>query len=430
MNTNNIKKLFSGKLWVVLVYEFRKMAFNKTFVILTVLGPFLFAAISILPSFIAMKTMDRTGDALKVGIFLESSELVPLVEELIVPVFAQQGWKISVSQDKEELRAKVLDKSLEGFLNIPVGFPSEASLASLGWYSKSTTDISVFSLIEKSLSSILSAQRIKSSGLDEVFIRSLTVNVSLPVYKVSDSIDKDGKTTGESDFIAAMLTSVVFCMLIYMTVLLYGQQVGRSVVAEKSSKIVDVLLSSVSSEKLLYGKLLGIGLAGIIQYAIWISFALVIIHVVGPLVHFVLPIEISGDKFVFLLLFFIGGYLLYSSIYAACGAASEDDQHMAQLSMPVLIFLIIPIILLQYFIQQPDSIVTVFCSYFPFTSPMVMLMRTLVTDVSVWAVMLSLIILALSIMLMTRLAGKIFRTGILMTGKNFSFKDIAMWIKS
>lgn len=430
MNTQKIKKAFSGKLWVVLVYEFKKMAFNKTFVILTILGPFLFAAISILPSFVAMKTMDRSKDALKVGVFLESEQVLPVAEKLLFPAFEERGWTLYLSDDKEELRSKVLDKSLEGFLIVPVGFPSEESLLSLGWYSKSTTDIGVFDLIEDALTSIVINQRILNSGLDEIYLRSLSVGVTLPVYKVSETIGEDGKSTNQGDFIAAMLTSVAFCMLIYMTVLLYGQQVGRSVVAEKSSKIVDVLLSSISSEKLLYGKLLGIGLAGIIQYAVWISFAVIIIHVVGPLVNFVLPIEISSDKYVLLLLFFVGGYLLYSSIYAACGAASEDDQHMAQLSMPILLFLIVPIILLQYFIQQPDSLLTICLSYFPFTSPMVMLMRTLVTEVSLWSVMLSLLILGVTIMLMTRLAGKIFRTGILMTGKNFTFKDIALWIKS
>ena len=174
----------------------------------------------------------------------------------------------------------------------------------------------------------------------------------------------------------------------------------------------------------------GIGLAGLLQYSIWISFAILTINVVGPIVGFSLPISLSFDKFVLLLVFFLGGYLLYSAVYAACGAASEDDQHMAQLSMPLIILLIIPMVMLQFFIQQPDSLVAVIFSYFPFTSPMVMLLRTLVSDISIWAVLLSIGILVISIMLMTRLAAKIFRTGILMNGKNFTFKDIALWVRS
>lgn len=143
MNTKNIKKAFSSKLWVVFVYEFKKMAFNKTFIILTILGPFLFAAISILPAFVAMKTMDRSKDALKVGVFIESEQVLPVVESLLIPAFEERGWSAYLSSDKEELRSKVLDKSLEGFLTVPVGFPSDDSLLSLGWYSK-IQQISVF----------------------------------------------------------------------------------------------------------------------------------------------------------------------------------------------------------------------------------------------------------------------------------------------
>ena len=219
-------------------------------------------------------------------------------------------------------------------------------------------------------------------------------------------------------------------MLIYMTVILYGKEIGRSVVAEKSSKIVDILLSSVRSEDLLYGKLLGIGLAGLLQYAVWIGFAVTILNVVGPAFHLQIPVIISMDKFGWLVLFFIGGYLLYSSLYAACGAASEDEQHMAQLAMPVIFLLIIPMVMLQSVIQQPDSILSVILSYFPFTSPMVMMIRVLVSPIPVWNVLISLGILGFSVFAVVLIAARIFRIGIQMSGKNFSIKDMASWFKN
>lgn len=419
-----------SKFAVVAAYEFRKMAFNKTFVITTLLGPFLLAAITILPSLIAMKSIDRSGEALHVGIHAADEASRANAELLLVPAFTEMGWVPVVSGDASSLRASVLDKTLDGYLELPASFPKDDGTGTPGWYSKSTTDVGVFSAVEDVVSGIIVSARIAASGSDEVYVRSLVKPVSLSVYKVSSSAEEDGSETGEGDFVGALLTALAFCMLIYMTVLLYGQQIGRSVVAEKSSKIVDILLSSVRSEDLLYGKIFGIGVAGLLQYAVWISFAAILLGVVGPAVNFEIPVHVGMDKFVWLVLFFIGGYLLYSSLYAACGAASEDDQHMAQLAMPILIFLMVPMILLQAFIQRPDSIMSVVLSYFPFTSPMVMLIRTLVSPVEIWKVALSLVLLAVTVLATGKLAAKIFRTGILMTGKNFTFKDIARWLRA
>ena len=415
---------------VVLKYEFKKMAFNKVFVIITLLGPFLLAAVTILPSYIAMKTMDRSKASLHIGIYSQDDAVRGKAGELIVPLISAKGWISFVSGDETELRAQVLDEKLDGYLSLPENFPSVDAKGNFGWYSKSTTDVSVFGAVKEIVSSVVVSARLSAASVDESLVRTLMAPVEVPVYKVSASAADDGTVTNENDFIGAMITALTFCMLIYMTVLLYGQQIGRSVVAEKSSKIVDILLSSVRSEELLYGKLLGIGLAGLVQYGVWIGFAVLIIGVVGPAVNLQIPVNIGMDKAVYLVLFFIGGYLLYSSLYAACGAASEDDQHMAQLSMPILVFLMMPMLLLQMFIQQPGSPFAVVLSYFPFTSPMVMLIRTLTSDIALWQIALSLLVLALSVAVMVKLAAKIFRVGILMTGKNFTFKEILVWLRS
>jgi len=419
-----------SKMVIVLAYEFKKMVWNKTFIITTLLGPFLLAAITILPSVVAMKSMDRSSQRLNVGIYAPDETAKANAELLIVPAFSRMGWNASVSTDEAVLKASVLGKSMDGYLHIPSTFPYESPTGDIGWYSKSVTDIGVFSAIENQVSDIMVSARLIKAGADEKYIRSLVKPVSIPVYKLSSTAGEDGKKTGTGDFLGIMFTCLGFCMLIYMTVILYGKEIGRSVVAEKSSKIVDILLSSVRSEDLLYGKLLGIGLAGLLQYAVWIGFALTILNVVGPVFHMQIPVIIGMDKFGWLVLFFIGGYLLYSSLYAACGAASEDEQHMAQLAMPILFLLIIPMVMLQTFIQQPDSLLAVILSYFPFTSPMVMMIRVLVSPVPVWNVLTSVGILAVSVFAVVLLAARIFRVGIQMSGKNFSFKDIVAWIRN
>jgi len=415
---------------IVLAYEFKKMVWNKTFIITTLLGPFLLAAITILPSAVAMKSMDRSNQRLNVGVYAPDETSKANAELLIVPAFNRMGWNARVSSAEDALRDAVMEKTLDGYLRIPSSFPFESSAGELGWYSKSVSDIGVFSAIENQVSDIMVSARLVKADADEKYIRSLVKPVSIPVYKLSSTAGEDGKMAGEGDFLGIMFTCLGFCMLIYMTVILYGKEIGRSVVAEKSSKIVDILLSSVRSEDLLYGKLLGIGFAGLLQYAVWIGFALTILNVVGPAFHMQLPVIIGMDKFGWLVLFFIGGYLLYSSLYAACGAASEDEQHMAQLAMPILFLLFIPMVMIQAFIQQPDSLFAVILSYFPFTSPMVMMIRVLVSPVPVWNVLMSVGILAVSVFAVVLIAARIFRVGIQMSGKNFSFKDIAAWIRN
>jgi len=419
-----------SKISIVLAYEFKKMVWNKTFVLTTLLGPLLLAAITVLPSLVAMKSLDRSGQRLNVGVYAPDEKSGANAESLIAPVFGRMGWNTRVSSDETALKDAVLAKSLDGYLRIPSSFPDESPSGDLGWYSKSVTDISVSSAIEDKVSDIMVSARLVKANADERYIRSLVKPVSVPVYKVSSLAGEESKKTGTGDFIGIMITSLAFCMLIYMTVILYGKEIGRSVVSEKSSKIIDILLSSVRSEDLLYGKLLGIGFAGLLQYAVWIVFAVTILNVVGPAIHLQIPVVIGMDKFGWLVLFFIGGYLLYSSLFAACGAASEDEQHMAQLAMPVIFLLIVPMVMLQAVIQQPDSIFAIVFSYFPFTSPMVMMIRILVSPIPVWNILISLGILAASVMGVVVLAARIFRVGIQMSGKNFSFKDIATWIKN
>lgn len=419
----------NSKLLVVLAYEFKKMAMNKVFLIITLLGPFLLAGITVVPALIAVKTLDRTGNELGIGILAPGESLQKNAASLLVPAIEAKGWKPLVSDSEASLRARVLDGSLDGYLKLPPAFPSEDVGSSIAWYSKSSTDLVVFSAIEKIVSSLVISDRIAKASLDETYIRSLVENVQMTVYKVAALEEKDGKESTEGDYLAALMTGVVFCMLIYMTVLLYGQQIGRSVVAEKSSKIIDILLSSVDARDLLYGKILGIGLAGLVQYAAWIGMALIVFEIVGPAAGLPLAVSVSPDKFAWLFAFFLGGYLLYSSVYAACGAASEDDQHMAQLSIPVLLFLMFPVFLMQTFIQMPDSPFAVALSFFPLTSPMVMLIRILSSDLPLWEPLVSIALLFASVIGLGSLAAKIFRTGLLMSGKNFSFKDIALWLK-
>jgi ABC-2 type transport system permease protein len=144
--------------------------------------------------------------------------------------------------------------------------------------------------------------------------------------------------------------------------------------------------------------------------------------------NFVIPVQLSFMNFVYLGIFFILGYLLFASCYAAMGSASEDEQHMAQLSTPFILFLIGPLVLMSGMVQKPDSLLSVVFSLFPLTSPMSMLAIATTGQASPGRILLSIAILIVSIALVIRLASKIFKTGILMTGKNFKLKEILRWL--
>jgi len=181
-----------SKISIVLAYEFKKMVWNKTFVLTTLLGPLLLAAITVLPSLVAMKSLDRSGQRLNVGVYAPDEKSGANAESLIAPVFGRMGWNTRVSSDETALKDAVLAKSLDGYLRIPSSFPDESPSGDLGWYSKSVTDISVSSAIEDKVSDIMVSARLVKANADERYIRSLVKPVSVPVYKVSSLAGEEG----------------------------------------------------------------------------------------------------------------------------------------------------------------------------------------------------------------------------------------------
>ena len=238
--------------------------------------------------------------------------------------------------------------------------------------------------------------------------------------------------------------------LIFMFIIIYGNMIMRSVIEEKTNRIVEIIISSVKPFELMLGKILGTSLAGLTQFAIWIVIGGVLLalapsffevntsaqavqgagnvseinNIVATLYHF--PF---AETFVVFLLFFIGGYLLYSSLYAMIGAMVDNETDTQQFLMPILL----PLILAFYVgmfsvIEEPHGTISVVFSYIPLTSPVVMLMR-IPFGVAWWEVAISLVILYLSFFGIIKLAAKIYRIGILMYGKKPTYKELWKWLK-
>ncbi|HQL04015.1 MAG TPA: ABC transporter permease [Treponemataceae bacterium] len=411
-----------SKTLVILKHEFKKIAATKTFVVTTILGPFLLAAMMFLPALTSVDSTDRSGESINMGMYVSNPDnaYVKANTDALQAVFAQMGWIIHKEENRDIVHQKAMNGELEGYVSI------ESDKVS--YYSENTGDIYVTSVIENVVSEIQIAQRLTERGLDVQEVKSLMTPYKLPIFKIAAESGEATESDGMTDYLVALLVPMCFAMMIYMSVLLYGQMIGRSVVTEKTSKIVDVLLSSVKPSQLMIGKIFGVGLAGLLQYGIWILFAVAGLQIAVIGFDFVVPVQLSIMNFVYLGIFFVLGYLLFASCYAAMGSASEDEQHMAQLSTPFILFLIAPIILMTGMIQNPNSLMSTVFSLFPLTSPMSMLAIATTGQAPLWKILLSIGLLIAAIILVIHLASKIFKTGILMTGKNFKFKEILRWL--
>jgi len=399
--------------------EFRMTAANKAFVIITLLGPFLLLAVTVLPTLLAQREDGiREGTSVAV-VGLEDNHWTALKE-------AAGAAGLSLRQgnpgDAEALKEEVRQGHLNGLLLLPENYLEADSFP---YYSETGTDIALSQTLEGLTARIITAERMAREGLDPSIIENLSRPPRFRVLKASSGDAEEGQ-----DFLSIMLTCIAFMMLIYMTVLLYGQMIGRSVIKEKSSKTVEIILSSVTPGDMMFGKLLGIGLAGIIQYTFWITLALALSRLILPGLGVETTISgVTPSNMAYLGLFFVLAYFLYSGCYAAIGSGAEDEQHMGQLGMPLLLFLIVPMVMISSIVMNPGSPFTVGLSFFPMTAPLVMLMRIIIAPPPWWQILLSIILIAVTTLLVVAAAARIFRVGILMTGKRHTLKEMLRWMR-
>lgn len=406
-----------NKLLTVARHEFKKTVANKAFIIITILGPFLILAVTILPGLLAMKQNGGTGG--KPLLVKTGSEMV---WEYLEPTLLATGYESKRVDSLEDAKDEVLAGNYPGLVEVPAGWPDEASR----FYSKTGTEIYVYSTVESVLDGLATQLHMSEIGLSAEDLSKLLSKPGLTVMKLNP--DKGEIEKSEMDYISVLMASMAFSMLLYMTVLLYGQMIGRSIVLEKTNKTVEIMLSSVSSRQLMYGKIIGLGMAALLQYGVWMAMAGIAIKFIGPSLNLSMPETLSISNMAWLIVFFLLGFFLFSSAYAAIGAAAEDEQNMAQLAWPFIIFLMIPMFTATSIVNNPSGPFATILSLFPLTSPMVMLIRILVATPGWIEIALCIIILIASIVGAGNLAARIFRTGILMTGKKFTWKEIIHWL--
>jgi ABC-2 type transport system permease protein len=403
-----------GKLARIIRMEFRLTAASRIFIVFTILGPFLISAVTILPGVLSGSGGALGSPVTRVALLGAEprfvQEIAPLVQKANIQVSAAQG-------SVESLNSLVQAGAYDGYVVLPSDL---LDVTRLEYVSKNPADFRVVGVLQGVIGQVLAARRLVQAGVSASDIAALSTPLSVEARQLTRS----GKTRNSPDFITILMTGLTLAMLLYVTVILYGQAIGRSVLTEKTSKTVEIMLSSVRPMDLLFGKILGKALAGLLQYGFWVTISAALVKVIGPRYGVSIGAGLSAGTLAWLVLFFILAFFLYCSLYAALGAASEDEQHLSQLAWPVVVFLVIPLALISTIITTPRAPVVIGLSLFPLTAPIVMFLRILVGAASSWEILISLVLIVAATGAVIWLSARIFRVGILMSGTRFTFREV------
>jgi len=287
--------------------------------------------------------------------------------------------------------------------------------------------------LESTLSSLVTAARLEAAGVDPGLLTRARQGITLTTTKVSGS-----QATGES---SAQSFSLAYFMavILYMAIVMYGVNVKSSVLEEKTTRIVEVLVSSIHPFPLLLGKVVGVGAVSLFQFLLWGVAAKGLLGVRSalgghwtafdtPVPLFQMP-HVSGATVLIFLAYFIGGFFLYSAMFAAVGAMSSSEQEAQQAQQPIVYLLVVAFLSMFALLNDPESVLAVTLSLIPFTSPIAMPVRWAAGDLPAVELAASLVLLVVGIVVATWVAARIYRVGILMTGKRPSVRELVRWVK-
>lgn len=419
-----------GKLWTVIRREYRERVLTKWFVFVTLFGPLFFAVIMILPGLLSVREMRTTTvasgrivDATGAGLGERVAQKLggERVEVVTVPPEAVATLEDSLLRD-------VIARKFTGYLVLD----SATMAGRLARYAgRNAGSVGQMERLEDAVRSALLESRMDAAGIGPETAAALTrVRVNLAAERVTN----DGK--GGSGIISAIF-GIVIAVMLYMSIMLYGQAILRGVLEEKTTRVAEVVMSSVSADTLLAGKVIGVGAVGLTQYAVWALSGFGIWAVrdrilsamgAGELPAVSLP-SIDPFALVALLLFFLLGYTLYASLFAAVGAMVGSQEEANQAAQPVVMLLILSIIFVQPVATNPTGGMAQVMSLLPFSAPVIMPARMAGSQVSTLEIVGSLLGVALACAVCIWLAARIYRIGLLMYGKRPSLRELGRWVR-
>lgn len=415
----------ASKIAIVIEREYRTRVFKKTFIITTLLMPLLMVAVTTIPALMVIwgEKTDRQVITVvdKTGLYRDA---LPSTEQFEF----RYTEEASVAQPPTDENSEVT-----GMLEIRQDLSEDPKAITL--FSFKTLPKGVEEYINSKLSEHITRQKLLSHQIDSIesIVASSQTTIAANTYKMNE----EGETELTSSTLSQIL-GILLAMMIYFFISMHGGSVLQSVMEEKKSRIMEVMISSVRPFDLMMGKIIGVGLVGLTQVALW-GILSVILSQVGlvALSGFVaagaledVGMLFNGISFVQItlnfVLYFIGGFLLYASIYAGLGSAISSDEDAQGIVWPVMVLMMVAFYTGLACAESPESTLAQVASYIPFTSPVVMMIR-IPYGVATWEMLLSLAVLYASFTLMVFVGARIYRVGVLMYGKKPTLKEIARW---
>lgn len=423
-----------NKMWTAMRREYLSRVKTKGFIIGTILFPVFLGVMFVVPALMAslksdkpkqIAVIDQTGEVLD-SLSVALSDKNEAGERLynLVPYDAHD-----LEATKNTLSATVEAGGLDGYIIIPAAIFDQGVAE---YYGKSVTNFGENRSMQDAISRVVTEKRIQRSGLESEKVRQLVQRVDLQTFRVNAG-GKEEKDEGATFVIAYFLG-----FFIYMAMFIYGALVQRSVIEEKTSRVIESVISAIKPFHLMAAKIFGVGAVGLTQFMIWalvmglLSFyGVQVASLFAPKAAVAqqgLP-SISLGILFFFVLFFVLGYFLYATIYAGVGAMVNSEQEAQQMMLPISMFIIAPILLIMYVIGNPSSQASVILSLVPFFAPILMLARIVVETPPVWQILLCLALLAGTIVGLIWLVGRIYRVGVLMYGKRPTLPELMKWIR-
>lgn len=437
--------MYMNKILLIIQREYKTRVLKKSFWISSLLAPVLIAAIYAIPIWLAMRDKEvKRVELLDLSGLYQKKDLVDKEVEFTF-----------IKGNELDLKKKFASKGYDALVCIPQNLLTNPKGVHI--YSAKNIGLSLKSSVEKLIQNKVRQELLLKAGISSQIYENTQVDVDSETITVSTDGQEKSSSSG-----GAMILAGIMGLVLYSTILLYGSQVMNGVIEEKSSRIIEVIISSVKPYQLLLGKIIGIGLVGLTQFLLWIVLTIGLTQITStffvgktkttasqikqldqgtqasvitkneaysPMSEVTKVLESTNIPLVlasFLFYFFVG-YLLYSSLFAAIGSAVESATDAQQFTFIVMIPIIVSFLMAQYTMQDPDSNIAFWASMIPFTSPINMMVR-LPYGVATWELVLSMTLLVLGFLGFSWLSARIYRVGILMYGKKVTWKELGKWV--
>lgn len=440
-----------SKLSAVIRREYVQGVRSKAFIISTILGPILLMVFTVVPGLLFSM---KTGGATRIAVVDETGRLYESARESIMrdgdeqdeneEVGAQQGAnsarsvreeQVEVSYEVERaapaagetienlrkrLDERVERRELDGYVVLP---PDVLETGRARFYARNLSDVVTIGRLERRLSRAVREQRMRDANIRPEQVRAISREIEMSRHKPG----QQGEENKEGSFFLALAVG----MFVYIAILMYGQAILSAVVEEKTTRIVEVLFSSVKAFTLMGGKLVGVSLVGLTQYVIWaVVFVGAGLYGAGALggMEFNFP-RIPVSFALYALLYFLLGFYVYATLYAVVGAMVTTEKEGGQLAFPVILLLMAGIYMAFPVIRSPSSDFAFWVSMIPFFSPITMVVRIVTETPPFWQIALSLAIGILTVVGLVWVAARIYRTGMLMYGKRATIPEVLRWVR-